>query len=79
MIETIKGRIKIKIKCTGDILPEVVSISHGWAQANVNLLTDIGVRDSISGYPELKSLRCRTLGYPELKAIRCRIKKITDA
>ncbi|MEM0314169.1 MAG: molybdopterin-dependent oxidoreductase [Candidatus Bathyarchaeia archaeon] len=58
IVETRKGSIKIKVKCSGDILPSVVSIPHGWAQANVNFLTDMDTRDPISGYPDLKALRC---------------------
>jgi anaerobic selenocysteine-containing dehydrogenase len=59
VVETAKGRIKIKVKYSEDIRPDTVSIPHGWAQANVNILTDIEMRDPISGYPELKALRCR--------------------
>ncbi|MEM2546166.1 MAG: molybdopterin dinucleotide binding domain-containing protein, partial [Candidatus Bathyarchaeia archaeon] len=59
VVETKKGGIKIKVKVTEDIMPGVVSIPHGWAQANVNFLTDLDARDPISGYPELKALRCR--------------------
>jgi len=49
----------MKAKVTEDIAPLVVSIPHGWAQANANVLTDIRNRDPISGYPELKALLCR--------------------
>lgn len=59
IVETRKGKIKIKVKHSEDILPDVISIPHGWEQANVNFLTDIEARDPISGYPELKALRCR--------------------
>ncbi len=59
IVETRKGSIKIKVKHSEDILPNVISIPHGWAQANVNVLTDIEARDPISGYPELKALLCR--------------------
>jgi hypothetical protein len=38
---------------------QVVSIPHGWAAANVNILTDIDLRDPISGYPEDKGILCR--------------------
>jgi len=58
-VETRKGSIKMKAKVTEDIAPLVVSIPHGWAQANANVLTDIENRDPISGYPELKALLCR--------------------
>jgi anaerobic selenocysteine-containing dehydrogenase len=59
VIETKRGSIKMKAKVTEDIAPSVVSIPHGWAQANANVLTDITHRDPISGYPELKALLCR--------------------
>lgn len=58
-VETKKGKIKIRAKLTEDIAPQVVSIPHGWAVANVNILTDIELRDPISGYPEDKGLLCR--------------------
>jgi len=59
IVETKKGEIKIKAKLTRDIAEQVVSIPHGWATANVNILTDIALRDPISGYPEDKGLLCR--------------------
>lgn len=58
-LETKKGRIKIKAKLTNDIAPQVVSVPHGWAEANVNKLTDIEIRDPICGYPQDKGLLCR--------------------
>jgi len=36
------------------ILPGFVQISHGWDEANVNLLTDDRQLDPISGFPNLK-------------------------
>lgn len=59
VVETRRGSIKMKARVTQDIAPQVVSIPHGWAQANANVLTDIRNRDPISGYPELKALLCR--------------------
>lgn len=58
-VETPLGRIKIKAKLTPEIAPQVVSIPHGWAQANENILTDLTLRDPIAGYPEDKGLLCR--------------------
>ena len=58
-VETKKGSIQIKIKYSEDLLHDTISIPHGWAQANVNVLTDIDARDPISGYPQLKALMCR--------------------
>ncbi|RLG91692.1 MAG: molybdopterin oxidoreductase [Candidatus Hecatellales archaeon] len=58
-VKTLRGSIRVKTKITEDILPGVVSIPHGWVEANVNLLTDDGDRDPISGYPTLKACLCR--------------------
>jgi len=58
-LETKRGRIKVEAKITENIMPKVLSLPHGWAIANENLLTDIGNRDPISGFPELKPLLCR--------------------
>lgn len=58
-VATRKGEIKIKVRTTEDLLPKVVSIPHGWAQANVNLLTELEPRDPVTGYTQLKALLCR--------------------
>ena len=59
VVETKRGSIEIKVKATEDILPGVISIPHGVAQANVNLLTDETPADQVIGYPALKALLCR--------------------
>ncbi len=58
-VETRNGQIKIKVRTTEDMAPQVVSIPHGWAQANVNVLTELEPRDPVTGYTELKALLCR--------------------
>jgi len=58
-VETRKGQIKIKVRTTEDLLPNVVSIPHGWTEANANLLTELEPRDPVTGYTELKALLCR--------------------
>jgi anaerobic selenocysteine-containing dehydrogenase len=58
-IETIIDSITIKAFVTEDILPCVVNLPHGWAQANVNLITTGKPGDPISGAPLLKSSYCR--------------------
>lgn len=58
-VETRRGGIRIKAKLTSDVMPGVVSVPHGWAQANVNVLTGVEPRDPISGYPVLKGIPCR--------------------
>jgi anaerobic selenocysteine-containing dehydrogenase len=58
-VETKRGRIAIKARVSDDIMPEVVNVPHGWAQANVNILTDETPSDPITGTPGLKALLCR--------------------
>ena len=58
-VETMIDSIKIKAHITEDILPGVVNLPHGWAEANVNLLTTCRPGDPISGAPLLKSSSCR--------------------
>jgi anaerobic selenocysteine-containing dehydrogenase len=58
-VETKAGSIKIKAKVTEDIMPQVVSIPHGWAQANVNILSDLDLLEPITGYPERNAVLCR--------------------
>ena len=60
-VESPRGSIKLKAKVTQDIHPRVVSIQHGWSEANVNMLTDDEARDPISCYPGLKSVLCRVV------------------
>jgi len=58
-VESLHGSIKVKAKLTESILHGVVQISHGWSEANANILTDDEARDPISGFPPLRSLLCR--------------------
>ena len=58
-VETVKGQIEIRAKTTDDLAPGIVSIPHGWAQANANILTELEPRDPITGYTEMKALLCR--------------------
>jgi len=59
VVESNRGQIKVKALLTGDMAEGVVSIPHGWpGEANVNLLTDIHLREPIMGYPQMKSQLC---------------------
>ena len=58
-VESPRGSIKVKAKVTEDIHEKVVSLPHGWIEANVNLLTDDEARDPISGYPAFRTGLCR--------------------
>jgi anaerobic selenocysteine-containing dehydrogenase len=59
LLESPKGSITLKAMVTPDILPGVLSIQHGWGEANANLLTDFAPTDPISGYPAFKTTPCR--------------------
>jgi anaerobic selenocysteine-containing dehydrogenase len=59
IVETPDNSVTLKAKVTPDILPGVVSLQHGWAEANVNLLTAYQPSDPISGYPAFKTIPCR--------------------
>ena len=58
-VEGPKGNIKMRLKTSDDLAPGVVSIPHGWAEANANRLTDLELHDPITGFPEFKALLCR--------------------
>jgi anaerobic selenocysteine-containing dehydrogenase len=57
-VESPRGNIALKARITDDIHPKVVSIQHGWSEANVNLLTDNEQRDPVSGYVGYKQVLC---------------------
>jgi anaerobic selenocysteine-containing dehydrogenase len=59
LLESSKGSIALKARVTPDIHPRVLSIQHGWEEANVNLLTANEPHDPISGYPAFKTIPCR--------------------
>jgi len=59
ILESPRGSITLKALVTSDIPPDVLSIQHGWEEANANLLTDFAPADPISGYPGLKTTPCR--------------------
>jgi len=59
VVETPKGSITLPAKITPDIHPRVISLQHGWDEANANILTDFEPADPISGYPGFKTLFCQ--------------------
>ncbi|PIU55228.1 MAG: molybdopterin oxidoreductase [Chloroflexi bacterium CG07_land_8_20_14_0_80_51_10] len=59
VVETLRGVINTKARVTDDIVANVVNIPHGWADANVNLLTSEAPGDPVSGVPMLKAVLCR--------------------
>jgi len=60
-VETSRGSIQLKAALTGDTHPGIVTVAHGWSEANVNCLTSMDKEncDPVSGYPGLRQLLCR--------------------
>ncbi|MCX8119028.1 MAG: molybdopterin-dependent oxidoreductase [Desulfobacterota bacterium] len=59
IVESTRGQIRVKAKLTEEMTEGVVSIPHGWpGDANVNILTDLRLREPIMGYPQMKSQLC---------------------
>jgi assimilatory nitrate reductase catalytic subunit len=58
-VKTVHGSIRLKAHITPRIQPDTIHIPQGWVEANVNELTSGERPDPVSGFPNLKSLRCR--------------------
>jgi anaerobic selenocysteine-containing dehydrogenase len=58
-IETKAGQMKMRVNYNKDLAAGVVSVPHGWADANVNALVDIEVLDPITAYPDFKTVLCK--------------------
>ncbi len=56
---TANGKIQLKAHVTERIRLDTVHIPQGWEEANANELSSGESPDPISGFPNLKSLRCR--------------------
>ncbi len=54
-----RGAVVFVAQVTPDVKPGVVHCFHGWAEANVNELTDDAHLDPISGFPPFKSSLCQ--------------------
>jgi anaerobic selenocysteine-containing dehydrogenase len=59
IVETDRGRVKMKAHVDERIMEGVVLVPHGWPrEGNCNLLTDCQCREPIMGYPQWKGLLC---------------------
>ena len=59
IIESDRGKVKMKAHVDERVAEEVVLVPHGWSgEANANLLTDTQCREPIMGYPQMKALLC---------------------
>jgi anaerobic selenocysteine-containing dehydrogenase len=59
LLESPRGSLTLKARVTDEVTPGVLSIQHGWEEANANLLTAFTPPDPISGYPAFKTVPCR--------------------
>jgi len=57
-LESPHGRIRLKANITEQVLPGVIDVSHGWADANINEIVP-RYFDPISGFPAFKEGLCR--------------------
>jgi anaerobic selenocysteine-containing dehydrogenase len=57
-VQTPRGKIRLKAHLTNRIRPDTIHIPQGWEEANANELTGMEGADPLSGFPNLKSLRC---------------------
>ena len=60
-VETKSSVIKLRLHTSKNLAPGVVSIPHGWAQANANQLVDMEGLDPITAYPDFKTVLCRVI------------------
>jgi len=59
LVETGAGKLEMKAEVTEKVMPGVVSIPHGWVDANANYLVSCEGLDPIFGAPRMKSIPCR--------------------
>jgi anaerobic selenocysteine-containing dehydrogenase len=58
-VETAVGTLRLKGRVSDRIRQDTIHIPQGWPEASANLLSGSAGRDPISGFPNLKSIRCR--------------------
>lgn len=58
-IETPYGSIRLRARMSPRIREDTIHMPQGWTEANANELTSAENLDSVSGFPNLKSLPCR--------------------
>jgi anaerobic selenocysteine-containing dehydrogenase len=68
-LETVKGQIKLRANTSDTLHEGIVSIPHGWSEANSNMLTHYRPCDPVTGYTEMKALLCRIHKVPDSTAV----------
>ena len=66
-VTTETGAIRVNARLCETIRPGTLHMAQGWEDNNANRLTSVKHSDPISGFPNLKSLRCRVGKYSENK------------
>lgn len=61
IVESLRGRVELKVKLAEEIHPEVICMPHGWDEANANILTDNEALDPVTGFPADRSLLVRIM------------------
>jgi predicted molibdopterin-dependent oxidoreductase YjgC len=51
--------IQVKIMAKNEILAGNLQVTHGWKEANINILTHDDILDPVSGYPLLKGVQVK--------------------
>jgi anaerobic selenocysteine-containing dehydrogenase len=60
VVETRRGKARVKASVTEDMMPGVVTLTHGWEEeANANILTELDAKDPVTGYCEYRNIACR--------------------
>jgi anaerobic selenocysteine-containing dehydrogenase len=57
-VQTPHGAIRLKPSLSKKVRQDTIHIAEGWEEANANELTSLDHVDPISGFPNLKSLKC---------------------
>lgn len=60
-IESKNGDMQMRLRVNDNLATGVVSVPHGWGNANVNLLADLDVVDPVTAYPDFNQLLCRVV------------------
>lgn len=60
-IDTKNGSMQMRLRLNDKLAAGVVSVPHGWANANVNNLADLDVVDPVTAYPDFNQLLCRVV------------------
>jgi len=60
-LETMRGKITVKVTFDKGIDPGVMSLPHGWWTANANVLVDDKTLDPITGFPSCRAFLVRVV------------------